>query len=410
MHVLIAGGGVGGLTTALMLHRAGIGCTILEQVPSLRELGVGITLMPSAIKELASLGFLPTMETEAIATQHLHYRTRGGLPVWDEPRGVAAGQPVPQFFVHRGRLQGMLARAVEERCPEALRLGHRVQAVAQDAATVTVTAAGPDGEVRLTGDALIGADGIHSTVRRLLHPAEGDPRYSGLMMWRGATSWPEYLGGSALLIQGGVDAKFVAYPIAPGARPGERLTNWVVIVRMAPDGSPPPERADWSRPARRPQLEAELPRFASTEIDLPALVAATEEIWEYPMFDRDPAPFWSQGRVTLLGDAAHPMYPMGANGGTQAILDARALTDALAAGANIPRALTAYEAERLPKTAAIVLSNRQGGPEGVIDAVEARAPDGYQDVDAVMSREERAAFMGRYAELAGFSVEQVRAR
>ncbi len=403
MRVLIAGGGIGGLATALMLERRGIPCEVHEQAPAFRELGVGITLMPMAVAELAELGLLPALLRDAIPSAHLHFRTRRGQAVWDEPRGLAAGHPVPQLFVHRGRLLGFLAEAALARLPEcAVRLGSRLLDWRETEEGVEATVAGPDGarETR-RAEALIGADGIHSAVRARLHPGEGPPRWSGLMMWRGAVDRDAFLGGASLMILGGVDAKLVLYPIGPGSAPDRRLTNWVVIRRQAPDGAPLPDRADWTRPARHADVAPHLDLFSCAELDHRALVAATPEVWAYAMFDRDPAPFWSQGRATLLGDAAHPMYPMGANGGTQAILDARTLADTLVRGNNVAEALARYEAERLPRTAALVRANRQGGPEAVIDAVERLAPEGFTDVDAVLDRAARAAILQDYARMAG---------
>lgn len=408
MKAIIVGAGIGGLTAAMMLAAWGIDCTVHEQSPRLRELGVGITLMPTAVRELAGLGLLDTLLAAGVPSAHLYYQTRRGQTVWDEPRGLAAGHDTPQLFVHRGHLLGLLATAATARLPAgAIRLGQRLHAVQETAGGVEARFALADGgEHRETGDVLIGADGIHSPTRATLHPDEGPPRWSGLQMWRGAADWQEFLGGASLLILGGVEAKLVIYPIAPGTAAGRRLTNWVVIVRVAPDGSPAPSRADWAREGRLADVAPHLGLFACGEVDVPKLVAASPTIWEYAMFDRDPVAFWSRGRVTLLGDAAHPMYPMGANGATQAILDARALADALAGAADIPAALLQYEATRLPPTADIVHANRRGGPEAVIDAVERLAPDGFADVDAVLGRAERQAILRGYASTVGMPVAQ----
>ncbi|MFL5326506.1 MAG: FAD-dependent monooxygenase, partial [Microvirga sp.] len=255
---------------------------------------------------------------------------------------------------------------------------------------------------------LVGADGIHSSVRAALVPNEGPPCWNGLMLWRGATEWPAFLTGRSMIVAGGLSAKMVVYPIAEGSRPDRKLTNWAVVARVG-EGGAPPEKQDWSRPGRREELTPHVARFAIPHVDVEALIAATPEFWEYPMCDRDPLPRWSHGRVTLLGDAAHPMYPVGSNGASQAILDARCLADALSLAEHPMAALHAYEAERLPKTAEIVRANRKGGPEGVIDAVEALAPDGFADIDAVLPHAEREAIVRGYAQKAGFAKEQVKA-
>lgn len=403
MKAIIVGGGIGGLTTAMMLAERGITCTVHEQSSRHRELGVGITLMPTAIRELAGLGLLSALQADGVPSAHLYYKTRRGQTVWDEPRGLAAGHDVPQMFVHRGHLLGLLAREAEARLPPgSIRLGQRLTALKQtDTSVEACFALAEGGEQVETADLLIGADGIHSLTRATLHPTEGAPRFSGLQMWRGAADWPEFSGGASLLILGGVEAKLVLYPIGPGSTPGRRLTNWVVIVRTAPDGSPPPNRADWAREGNIADLAPHLGLFQCSDVDVAGLIAASNTIWEYAMFDRDPVAFWSKDRVTLLGDAAHPMYPMGANGATQAILDGRALADALAGGADIPTALLQYQDQRLPPTSAIVHANRRGGPEAVIDAVERLAPDGFTDVDAVLGRAERQAILQGYAAKVG---------
>src|SRR3954447_15626938 len=226
------------------------------------------------------------------------------------------------------------------------------------------------------------------------------------MLWRGAPDCPMFLDGRSMYIAGGMEAKFVLYPIAEGSRENRRLTNWAVMAKVS-DGGVPPRREDWSRPGAWDDLAPYLKRFRLPYVDVNHLIEATGEFWEYPTCDRDPLPRWSHGRVTLLGDAAHPMYPVGSNGASQAILDARCLADWLKHAEHARHALHAYEAERLPPTAQIVRMNRKGGPEGVIDAVEALAPDGFTNIDDVMSYEQRMAIVRGYASTAGFAREQV---
>ncbi|WP_158810980.1 flavin-dependent oxidoreductase [Beijerinckia sp. L45] len=399
MKVLIAGAGIGGLTTALFLQRQGMRCEIFEQAKEIRALGVGIVLMPHAVAQLAALDLLPELDAIATRSAHMYYETRRGQGVWDEPRGMLAGHAVPQFFVHRGLLQTMLFEAACRTLPEgSIHLGQRFEAFRQTADGVTVDVVAADGTITAAhGDVLVGADGIHSVVRQRLVPQEGPPLWSGLMMWRGAADWATFKGGASMLIAGGVDAKVVCYPIGPGTTPETRLTNWVVCARTAPFGATPPRREDWARPGQMADLAPLLKQFTIDTVNVDALVAATGTFWEYPMCDRDPIAHWSQGRVTLLGDAAHPMYPMGGNGASQAILDARCLSDALATHDEPVAALKTYEQDRLPGTSEIVRLNRGGGPEAVIDAIEVRAPDGFADIDAVLSRGEREQIVRGYA-------------
>jgi 2-polyprenyl-6-methoxyphenol hydroxylase-like FAD-dependent oxidoreductase len=231
------------------------------------------------------------------------------------------------------------------------------------------------------------------------------------MLWRGAAEWPTWIDGRTMIIAGGMGAKFVYYPIhADPAHPDMRLTNWAVLVRVAEDAATPPRREDWNRPGVFSELEPLVrDRFRLDFVDPLALIRASGEFYEYPLCDRDPLPRWSFGRATLLGDAAHPMYPVGSNGASQAVLDARALARHLTAGPDVVAALAAYEAERRPMTAEIVLNNRKGGPERVIDVLEARAPDGFTDVEQVASHAEREAIVRGYATMAGFAKEQINA-
>ena len=409
MKAIIVGAGIGGLTTALMLHQRGISCEIYEQADAVRELGVGINTLPHAIKELAQLGLLDRLDSVGIRTHELIYTNRFGQEIWREPRGIEAGYEVPQFSIHRGRLQNVIFQAVRSRLGEShLHTGHRLGAYTQDDGGVTAYFFDRDGSHRATarGDVLIGADGIHSLVRETLYPGEGSARWNGSMLWRGAADWPRFLTGRSMIIAGGMAAKLVVYPIGLGARDERPLTNWAVLVKVG-EGGTPPRKEDWSRPGRFEDLMPHVQRFRIPYVDAKALIEATPEFWEYPMCDRDPLPRWSHGRVTLLGDAAHPMYPVGSNGASQAILDARALADRLRDSEHPYHALWMYEQERLPLTAQIVHMNRKGGPEGVIDAVEERAPDGFSSIEDVLSFEQRKAIVRGYASTAGFSQQQV---
>ncbi|WP_288587926.1 flavin-dependent oxidoreductase [uncultured Methylobacterium sp.] len=407
MRVLIVGAGIGGLATALMLHRRGIRATVVEQAAEVREVGVGINTLPHAIRELAELDLLPALDRVAIRTKELAYFNRQGQEVWREPRGLEAGHPVPQFSIHRGRLQAVLYDAVRERLgPDAVRTGLALSGFLQDEGGVTAhftDALRGDAGRTIRADVLIACDGIHSVVRKKFFPDEGPPRWDGVLMWRGATEWAPWGDGRTMAIGGGMGAKCVLYPIAE-AEGGRQLMNWVVFVKMADGQVSPPPKESWSRPAHRSQVLPYARRFALPDFDLAALVEATPQIFEYPMCDRDPLPRWTHGRVTLLGDAAHPMYPVGSNGASQAILDARALGDALAGAEHPMQALHTYEAERRPKTAEIVMLNRKGGPERVIDEVEKRAPAGFSRVEEVLSHAERQAIVGGYAGKAGFAV------
>ena len=405
MRIIIAGGGIGGLTLALMLHQQGIDCVVHEAATDVKPLGVGINILPHAIREFVALGLLSRLDAIAIRTRQLTYANHLGQPIWSEPRGMFAGHDVPQFSAHRGRLHAMLWQAATERlAADALRCGHRLLDYTQQGDGIVAVFQRPDGTLAETeGDALIGADGIHSMVRASLHPDDPGIRWNGIQMWRGAVDWPVFDAGDSMLIAGDAVAKLVLYPIGPGETVGMRLTNWVIYARIGDAEAPPPERENWSRPGRYEAFQHLVDRLHLPANDTGRMIQVTREIFEYPMCDRDPLPWWTQGRITLLGDAAHPMYPVGSNGASQAVLDARCLCDRLTTQP-VTDALTAYQNERLPATAAVVRSNRTGGPERVIDLVAARAPAGFTRIEDVATEAELAGVVKGYAQIAGFSV------
>lgn len=412
MRALVVGGGIGGLATALSLHERGIDATVFERSSEIRELGVGINTLPHAIAELSALGLLDAIDAVAIRTRELTYMNRFGQTVWHEPRGTWAGFDAPQFSVHRGRLQGVLAQAVRERLgARNLRTDRRLVAFEDNGGGVTARFENGAGEVsEHRGDLLVAADGIHSTVRASFYPREGPPSWNGIMLWRGALEREAFATGASMIVAGDMREKVVVYPIGEGATPETRLTNWAVAARIGDGDTPPPRREDWSRPGRLDDVLAHVRRFSLPGLDIEAMIRATPVFYEYPMCDRDPVPAWTFGRVTLLGDAAHPMYPVGSNGASQAVLDARALARHLSTAPNVEAALRAYEAERLPATAEIVRQNRSGGPERVVDAVSERAPDGFERLEDVISHAELEAIVKGYAQTAGFSREKLAQR
>ena len=412
MKVLIVGGGIGGLAAALSLHAAGIDCTVFEQVREPRELGVGINTLPHAIKELAALGLLPALDRAGIRTRELIYANRFGQVVWREPRGIDAGLDTPQFSIHRGKLHTVLLDAVRERLgADAIQTGCRLVSFTERGDRVR-------GAVRTARRRRNDHRRRRRAGRRRRHPlhrARGvlsERRRAGVerhhaMAWRrrlaGLRGWPHH--GDRRRHGGKV--RVLSDPFR-SRRPARRLTNWAVMARIADTRGAPPRREDWNRPGEWDEIEPFVrDRFRLDFVDPLALIRASGTFYEYPLCDREPLPRWSFGRATLLGDAAHPMYPVGSNGASQAVLDARSLARHLASGAPVPQALAAYDAERRPMTAEIVLNNRKGGPERVIDVLEERAPDGFTDVDAVASHAEREAIVRGYASMAGFAREQV---
>lgn len=409
MRVIIVGGGIGGLTAALALTAEGVEATVFEAVRAVEPLGVGINVLPHATAILADLGLLNALGASGVETKELVYFNKFGQEIWREPRGVAAGYPVPQFSMHRGRFQALLLDAAKTRMPgKRLRFGmayrrHETMADGRVAAWFedrsTGRSVGP-----VEADALIGADGVHSSVRAGFYPQEGPPRWSGAVLWRAATESASFLSGRSMIMAGHADQKLVIYPISREAHDrGRSYTNWIAELQLGRPGDPAPSRENWNKPGR---LADFLPRFRDWRydwLDFPALAEATAEVFEFPMVDRDPVAAWSFGPATLLGDAAHPMYPIGSNGASQAIIDARALADVLAAGAgDVHGALKAYEETRLPATAAIVAANRRQGPDEIMQIVHERAPDGFRRLDDVISRAELESVAAKYKQVAGF--------
>lgn len=401
MKIVIAGAGIGGLTAAMCLKRAGFEVAVYEAVSELRPLGVGINIQANAVRILSSLGLEPDLAATGIETRELRYANRHGQTIWADPRGRHAGLPWPQFSIHRGELQMILLRGAERIVGrDAIRFGRRIAGFEQKGARVLARFVDRDGAAAETveADVLIGADGIHSAVRAQLHPDEGPPKWQGILMWRGVTVGKPFLGGNTMVQAGHHTQKFVCYPISRAhAERGEALINWICDLHMG-DGAMLP-REDWNRPGK---LADFLPRFAGWKfdwLDVPEVIRGAHAIFEFPMVDRDPLQAWSHGRVTLLGDAAHPMYPIGSNGASQAILDGEAIAQELSAGSDPEAALTRYEQRRLPPTARIVDSNRRKGIDVMLDIVEQRAPQGFASLDTVLPPDELEQIVADYKRL-----------
>ena len=409
MKVLIAGGGIGGMSLALSLVDAGLtDVEVFEAATEIKELGVGINILPHAARELTELGLLDALTAVAIPTGELAYYTKRRQRIWAEPRGIAAGYRWPQFSIHRGELLGILHRALVERLGAArVHAGHQLQRFGQ--ADGTVWAEFEPSGARVTGDLLVACDGVHSVVRRTLFPDEGPPKWNGITMWRGVTEGEPFLGGRTMIMAGYFHRRVVIYPISRRLEEqGRALINWVAEFKTA-DGQPMPQQ-DWQHRAAAGEVIAPFKDFRFAFLDVPELIRRADAIFRYPMVDRDPLPTWNFGRVTLLGDAAHPMYPVGSNGASQAILDARVLARELALQPSVEAAVDAYDRVRRPATSAVVLANREVGPEQCMEIVEARAPGGFTDLNAIITADELAAISDRYKQKAGFAPDTLNAR
>jgi 2-polyprenyl-6-methoxyphenol hydroxylase-like FAD-dependent oxidoreductase len=409
MKVVIAGAGIGGLALGLMLHERGIDARIYEAVKEIKPLGVGINLLPHASQQLCRLGLQDCLADQGIETSTLAYFNKFGQEIWREPRGRAAGYDWPQFSIHRGELQmTLLKKAVERLGADRIHQGHAFKSFEQvaDKVVSTFVRQSDQAEVLVESDILIGADGIHSAVRKFLYPTGDHPRFSGRMLWRAVTEAEPYMDGRSMFMAGHQDQKFVCYPISePLRKQGRSLINWIAELRV-PDSELP--NTDWNRKVDKAVFSKPFDSWKWGWIDIPAIIQGAEVVYEFPLVDRDPLPRWTFERVTLLGDAAHPMYPIGSNGSAQAILDARYLTDCLVNESSLLYALREYEAERLPRTTGIVLRNRMNGPEQVMQLAEERAPNGFAHINDVIPQEELEAISMRYKRLAGFDKDSLR--
>ncbi|MFI5614195.1 flavin-dependent oxidoreductase [Amycolatopsis sp. NPDC051903] len=402
--VAIVGGGIGGLALALELHAAGVECRVFESVPRLSAVGVGINLLPHATRQLDRLGLLPQLSAAAVSTRESVFFNRFGQHIHTEPTGVAAGYRWPQFSIHRGDLQAVLADAVRARLgPDALVTGHTCVDAAEDSTGVTLTFALPDGTTTTQrAAAVVGCDGIHSAIRKQLHPDEGEPVYSGYTMWRGVTVHEPIRSGASMIRAGWLaTGKLVVYPIRDAVdAAGRQLVNWVVEIE-----TPQHTGRDWNRAGRAEDFLGHFADWHFDWLDVPALLRGAESVLEYPMVDQDPLPWWGTARVTLLGDAAHPMVPRGSNGGGQAILDAAALAKALRTHATIPDAFAAYEQLRRPATAAVVRANRTNPPDAILREVYERTGDRpFDTIGEVITESELDAILTNYKRTAGYSL------
>jgi len=406
-EVLIVGGGIAGLATALSLHAEGIDVAVRESVPEIQPLGVGINLLPHAIRELDALGVLDELESVGIASTTLAYFSARGQLIWEESRGRAAGYQWPQLSLHRGTLQMALHdTAVERLGADRVVPGRHLTAIDHHDSGATAHFECRDG----SGDTesvdaviVVAADGIHSTVRQQRFPHEGMPLWNGALLWRGAVEYDPILDGRTMVWAGHPDQKFVAYPIRDLDN-GKQLVNFIAEYRT--DDRELLEREDWNRAGNLDDFAPRFDDWVFDWLDIPELLHSAPGTFLFPMVDRDPLDHWTEGRVTLIGDAAHPMYPIGSNGASQGILDARVLAGCIRSHRNEPdRALAVYEAHRRPATSAIVLANRGLGPEMPMRLVHERAPEGFDHIDDVISPKEILEVTDGYRRTAGFALE-----
>jgi 2-polyprenyl-6-methoxyphenol hydroxylase-like FAD-dependent oxidoreductase len=408
LNVAIVGGGICGLALALNLKRRGLHCRVFERVPEIKPIGVGITLLPHAMRELTALGLSEELLAAGIENRESCFFNRFGQLIYKEPRGKYAGYDVPEVGIHRGRLHVILAKAVRDRLgPDALRANHECAGIVQDEQGVTIhfkettTGRGLDS---VHADVVIACDGINSAIRKQYYPDER-LAFAGINSWRGITRRKPILGGHTYMRIGSIrTGKLVIYPIIDNIDgEGNQLINWMADIKR--DSF---VQNDWNQPG---DLADFLPVYENWNfdwLDVPQMIRDSEQILEYPMVDKDPIDVWTFGRVTLAGDAAHPMYPRGSNGAAQSLIDARTLADALLGHSDPRQALRAYEAARVTAAANVVRTNREFPPDFINTKVEELVGDKpFENLDSYISQDELRTLSENYKRVAGFTITDV---
>jgi len=406
--VIIAGGGIGGLSLALTLHQIGVSCVVVEASREMLPLGVGINIQPNAVRELMDVGIdLSDLDSIGVPAQEWALVGLNGKEVYSEPRGLHAGYKWPQYAAHRGQLLMLLYNKVVERLgKDAVLLGNRVTRYSKDHEGVTVSLRSSDGNLterrcRL----LIGADGIHSAVRAQMHPEQPPIHWGGAVMWRGTARTKPLRTDSSFIGLGTHQHRMVIYPISHPDKDGRALVNWIAEVTV--DNADGWQQDGWFREVEIDHFIHHFEHFQYDWLDVPTLLRSADCAYENPMIDRDPVSTWVDGPVGLMGDAAHAMYPTGSNGASQAIVDARVLGANMLRHGLTPEALSAYDSQLCSKISEVVLRNRGAGPFGLLNLLNDRCGGVFDDIETVLPAKERSEFMARYKQAAGFAMEQL---
>jgi 5-methylphenazine-1-carboxylate 1-monooxygenase len=409
MTIAVVGGGIAGLALALNLHKRGIDCHVYEVAPEIKAIGVGITLLPHAMRELTALGLQENLRAVAIENRESCFFNRFGQLIYREPRGKYAGYPYPEFGIHRGRLHMVLHEAALATLgQEKISTNRRCTGLEQDDRSVTIhfqetTTGKPVDSVR--ADIAIGCDGVNSAVRRMFYPDE-QICFTGINTWRGVTRLKPIFDGRTYVRIGSIKtAKMVIYPIVDNVDgDGRQLINWVAEVT-----SDKQSRNDWNKPGKLEDFYPYYEKWNFDWLDVAAMIRNADTIFEYPMVDKDPVDRWTFNRVTLTGDAAHPMYPRGSNGAAQALIDVRILADYLLEMKDPLEALKAYEKARLGPASDVVRTNRVSPPDSIMDKVQTLTGDKpFDNLDDYVTQDELRELSKQYQRVAGFRVEDVR--
>ena len=410
-HVIIAGGGIGGVSLALTLHQIGVTFTVYETVAELKPLGVGINLQPNAVRELFGLGITAAdLDEVGLPVKEWALVGLNGNDIYAEPRGESAGYNWPQYAVHRGKLHMMLLRKLIERAgPDCVQLGQRVVGYETSATGAVARLRSSDGnESRAEGRVLIGADGIHSNVRAQMHPDQPPIHWGGAVMWRGTSRAKPIRTGSSFVGLGTHEHRMVIYPIShPDPETGLADINWIAEVTYDDPSAFDPE--SWFRQVDLSAFAHHFDGWTYDWLDVPDLLAGAGAVYENPMIDRDPIPTWRDGCVALLGDAAHAMYPTGSNGASQALIDARILGAAMLRHGVTEAALEAYNDKLCGPVSELILRNRGAGPFGLLNKVDEKCGGVFDNIDDIIPARQRNEFVAKYKAAAGFAIEALNA-
>lgn len=404
MNIAIVGGGIAGLSFALGLHKRGIDCDVFEAVTDIKEIGVGITLLPHAMRELAELGLQDALEAVGIENLESVFYTQHGQYVYKEARGRHAGYTLPEIGIHRGKLHRILFDAAVSRLgADKVHTGMRCSAFSQNDNGVEIefSNAHTQTSLKVQAQIAVACDGVNSVMRTQMHPQDA-LCFAGINTWRGVTVHPPILTGKSYLRIGTVEVgKMVIYPIIDNVDgKGNQLINWVAELQK-----PNAAMNDWNRPGDPAVCAQIFKDWTFDFLNVPELILKADKVFEYPMVDKNALPFWTQGRVTLMGDAAHPMYPRGSNGSAQALIDARTLADQLAQHTDPKEALKAYEVLRLAPTAKVVETNRNVPPDFIImKAQELSGGKPFRHIDDLITQDELRQISDHYKTVAGFAL------
>ncbi len=411
-RVIVAGGGIGGLSLALTLHQIGVPCTVYESVRELKPLGVGINLQPNAVRELFDMGFTAAdLDQVGVPAREWALVGLNGNDIYAEPRGLEAGYNWPQYAVHRGQFHmALYHRMIELAGPQSVQLGRRVAGYSNNAdGTVTARIEARDGTIiEDTAALLIGADGIHSAIRTQMHPDQPPVHWGGAVMWRGTTWAKPIRTGSSFIGLGTHQHRMVIYPIShPDPQSGLAMINWIAEVTF-PD-TQALDRDRWFDKVGIDSFAHHFDGWTYDWLDVPALIRGADVAYENPMIDRDPISTWVDGAVALMGDAAHAMYPTGSNGASQAIVDARTLGAMFLRHGVSRDAINAYNDALCGPISELILRNRGAGPFGLLNMVDERCGGIFDNIDDVISAAERDTFMAGYKAAAGFAIDRLNA-